>query len=377
MTKISDSDRELLNRVKDVDRLYNEVKICYEQAMQMYEKIQIEENDIQRIIKEKTLGFPWLADAISQYYELCDIKTIDYLTNKPHPAYSAAENIKAISKEKRELQKKFLIARNIVNYYNKLFPWIQEYIGENLDDLVLQIVSQASGDDDVDPVCHFLPSGEYEKLSTIDRNQKALDRYWKSRKTPWQIGRDYERYIGFLFEQKGYIVHYQGIEKGLEDLGRDLICVKGDHTEIVQCKYWREDKVIHEKHINQLFGTTIEYIIHKGNTDKCTAIDSLQQYLNSGKIVAKIITSATLSDTAKSFAAILGIKVFEKHPYKRYPSIKCNISKRDGSKIYHLPFDQQYDRTMIDQEHNECYVNTVEEAEKKGFRRAWRWHGDK
>jgi hypothetical protein len=27
--------------------------------------------------------------------------------------------------------------------------------------------------------------------------------------------------------------------------------------------------------------------------------------------------------------------------------IKCNISKRSGEKIYHLPFDQQYDKVKI------------------------------
>jgi len=47
---------------------------------------------------------------------------------------------------------------------------------------------------------------------------------------------------------------------------------------------------------------------------------------------------------------------------------------RDGAKIYHLPFDQQYDRTKIISDKGEKYVYTVAEAEKAGFRRAWRWH---
>ena len=32
---------------------------------------------------------------------------------------------------------------------------------------------------------------------------------------------------------------------------------------------------------------------------------------------------------------------------KSYPMIKCNISPKDGEKIYHLPMDQQYDRVVI------------------------------
>jgi len=62
-------------------------------------------------------------------------------------------------------------------------------------------------------------------------------------------------------------------------------------------------------------------------------------------------------------------------PLEQYPCIKCNVSLRDSEKIYHLPFDQQYDKTVIGHHKLECYVATVEEAERLGFRRAFRWHG--
>lgn len=69
------------------------------------------------------------------------------------------------------------------------------------------------------------------------------------------------------------------------------------------------------------------------------------------------------------------MEIVEGYPLASYPCIKCNVSRRDGTKIYHLPFDQQYDRTLIEEEKNECYVETVKEAEDLGFRRAFRWHG--
>jgi hypothetical protein len=49
---------------------------------------------------------------------------------------------------------------------------------------------------------------------------------------------------------------------------------------------------------------------------------------------------------------------------------------RDGEKIYHLPFDQQYDRTKIRPGTGEKYAYTVAEAENDGFRRAWKWRPD-
>jgi len=57
-----------------------------------------------------------------------------------------------------------------------------------------------------------------------------------------------------------------------------------------------------------------------------------------------------------------------------YPCIKCNVNRVTKEKIYHLPFDQQYDNTKIF-EKGEFYCRTTEEAERKGFRRAFRWHG--
>jgi hypothetical protein len=60
---------------------------------------------------------------------------------------------------------------------------------------------------------------------------------------------------------------------------------------------------------------------------------------------------------------------------KSYPIIKCNISN-SKEKIYHLPMDQQYDRVIIDPSKGEFYANTIVEAEKAGFRRAFRWQGN-
>ena len=55
-----------------------------------------------------------------------------------------------------------------------------------------------------------------------------------------------------------------------------------------------------------------------------------------------------------------------------FPRIKCNINGGTGEKIYHLPFDQQYERAIISKERGEFYATTVAEAEKQGFRRAFK-----
>ena len=95
------------------------------------------------------------------------------------------------------------------------------------------------------------------------------------------------------------------------------------------------------------------------------------------KIKGVFITTTLLSPKAREFAEALGIIVKEKYHFENYPSIKCNISRSTNEKIYHLPFDQQYDKTIIELERNECFVERVSDAEGLGFRRAFRWKGNK
>jgi hypothetical protein len=108
----------------------------------------------------------------------------------------------------------------------------------------------------------------------------------------------------------------------------------------------------------QLFGTTVLY--------------RLTQKLDVVKPV--FICTTDLSAEATMVADDLDIEV-KYISLKRYPMIKCNISTRNGEKIYHLPFDQQYDRIIIGDQEGEFYAETVDEAEDAGFRRAYRWGG--
>lgn len=209
---------------------------------------------------------------------------------------------------------------------------------------------------------YFISNEEYIKLPEDERNQLALERYIHKKKSNWEIGRDYEMYIGYYYSKKGYTIEYFGIENNLNDLGRDIIAINNDSILIIQCKYWSKEKIIHEKHIAQLYGTSIQYIISQQPKKK---------------VIPLLITNINLSDTARIFAKYLNVEIIENMPLGDFPRIKCNINKdENGYKtlIYHLPFDQQYDRTKICNE-GEFYAFSVAEATKKGFRRAKRFFG--
>ena len=354
---IEENGVSYMNFTKERDTEFDETKKAFE-----------------KIISEKSKGFPWLSEAIADFYRYKDIEIENLLRNKKHPAVKASDEHKEISLQNRNLRGKLKVTEYLLNYYESLFPWITEYVGDDMDDLIEGVADAEHEEENDDPVLKFVQRAEYNSLTPTERNQRALDRYKASRKKNWQIGRDYERYIGYLYENKGFEVEYTGIEMGKGDLGRDLICKKGDAVEIIQCKCWSFEKTIHEKHINQLYGTAIQYYLSFKNTiKKKQSLTLFPELISSGKIGASFYTSTSLSEKAQEFADALGVKIYQNTPLKEYPLIKCNISNT-GEKIYHLPFDQQYDRTLI-RNQGEFYASTVTEAENKGFRRAFRWRG--
>ncbi len=366
-------NKKLESKIIHLEKLEKKILAFNEENKELLKIISTREESLKKIIAEKTIGFPWLSDAISEFYKYLDEEIAFQLATKSHPALKSADNVRQIANENKLLRKQTKIAVNFVNYYETLFPWINEYVGENLDEILESFnISGYDEEGESDPVLKFLTQNEYQNLSSTERNQKALDRYLNSRKKPYEIGRDYERYIGYLYEKNGYKVEYIGIEKGLEDMGRDLICIKNDTIEIVQCKCWANHKTIYEKHINQLYGTAVKYYIeHNQQFTKKSTLNLFPDLMISGKIKATFITSTKLSDVARNFANALGIGFIENKFLEKYPLIKCNLTS-SGEKIYHLPFDQQYDRTLIKNK-GEFYALTVAEAEEKGFRRAFRW----
>jgi len=333
-------------------------------------------NEIEILYKQKSMGFPWLAEAYADYLSLRDSKKQKYLETKSHPALRSAEVVKEIKQEKRILVKENKVLDYKLAYLQKLFPWLEELIAEDEDDV---IPVSLSGDDKIDkedPVSQFLTPEEYKKLPSVERNQMALDRYLKNRnKSKWAIGRDYEMYVGYLFSEKGYQIEYKGIIDGFDDLGRDIIAKKGSEVCIIQCKRWAHFKEIHEKHIFQLFGTVMEYWIQNSKNDKQTSFEVFSNMINDEKIRPIFFTSTKLSTKAKYMADALSVEVEENHQIQDFPRIKCNINTDEfGSetKIYHLPMDQQYDRTIIGNRKGEFYAFTVKEAEDAGFRRAFK-----
>ena len=302
---LSDNSNKYLALKPELDNLENS-------KIKFNEHVKKEREDIDKIIKQRCMGFPWLAEAFADYYSLNDIRREEYLRVKSHPAYSAAEVVREIKNEKKELLKSNKIIRYKINYFEKLFPWLTELIAESEEDEIPVEMENDNEDetDNEDRVKNFLTPEEYRKLPSVERNQKALDRYLSNRnKSNWAIGRDYEMYVGYLYEQDGYSIEYKGIIDGFDDLGRDIIAKKDGSVCIIQCKYWAQYKEIHEKHIFQLFGTSMEYWIKNYNNKNKKSFEDFAKALNDNTLRPIFFTSTSLSDRSKEMANALSIEI--------------------------------------------------------------------
>lgn len=297
------------------------------------------------------------ADIASSLF--CDT-LMNYLIFKPRPALTAAANVKHIKRCFKEELEKYKMFQYKYETIESLYPEIADFF----DDDIFDESTQAAQTSEVETKWKT----ECTAIDEDERAQFFLECYMQSHnKTKWEIGRDYETFIAYLFYKVKnnvgtplFHVIQEGANKKLEDRGRDVIAINKETgmVYICQCKMWAKDKTIFEKHIFQLYGSALDYAIRNN--------------LNRSKVVPVFITTIKLSEYAKKCAEYLGVIVRENFQMGDYAPIKLNINEATGEKIYHLPFDQQYDNVKIENE-GEGYAKTVAEAVEKGFRRAHRY----
>lgn len=343
-------DQEFLKRKKDLETQKADFDTYKRNEIGVIQKLK------QSFSVDVLSGRKWAASYLAGFYSLRQDLIVQYLETKKRPAISAAEAIKKFREERRQLFAENKLLRDKVALYQDYFPFLADLDEEIMCNPSDEFDDAEDIDRTFDRARKYLTAEEYQKLSITDKNQLALDRYLNGNLSKVQIGRLYEMYLGWLYEKNGYVVTYNGIEQGVEDMGRDLICIKPNETVIVQAKCWSQSKTIHEKHVYQLYGTVCTYKIEHPEVKKVKAF---------------LYVTNQLSPIARAAAQMLKIKVEENFALdKSFPMIKCNIG-RSGEKIYHLPFDQQYNKTQI-KSPGEMYCRTVAEAEANGFRRAKR-----
>ena len=190
----------------------------------------------------------WYYSMVAEAAALEATISAQILRLKKRPAVSKAKEIEGPIKEKIvKLTKENARLRLELKIFDEHFPEYAE-IREHILDSEEALFETSEDGDKTDRVRKFLTAAEYERLDETSRNQLALDKYISRNHSQQEIGRLYERYLGYLWESRGWEVQFIGLVDGFEDLGRDLICKKENAVEIIQAKNWASHKTIHEKH---------------------------------------------------------------------------------------------------------------------------------
>lgn len=323
--------------------------------------------DVLSRIRAESALLPSVVEWVDRIQEMIDARDADYLLEKRNRAPKAHEAVLEARADARNWKRQAAVLRNQVALYETQAPWLVETLDYTVDEIAEGLAVLAAEEAErvagADPSSAYIGESEWARLSPVERDQLALDRYFERRqKSAWLAGIAYERYVGHLYESKGFDVAYQGAVLGVSDLGIDLVCRRGDHYTLVQCKRLSEAKGIpvRENTVAQIYGAALFFAHQRGIT--------------ATSVTPVIVTSFELSEQAREFANALGVKFQERRAFTRYPAIKCNVGKH-GERIYHLPFDQQYDVTGVVPADGDYWATSAQEAASLGFRRAFRWQG--
>lgn len=159
---------------------------------------------------KSTPSMSWLSEQYADFFDW-SIQKVEMYLEIYRKAYSSAQTVRNMRAKMKEEIKSLRIYKLRSTYYEKMFPFLADLIAD--DEAVLPANEYAEydqADAATDEAARWLSAEEYGKLSETERNQRALDRYGKRRKTSWEIGRDYEAYIGHMYSQDGYHVEYFG-----------------------------------------------------------------------------------------------------------------------------------------------------------------------
>ena len=350
--KVDDYSRQALSNISEKEK---KLQAFEQRVLNASRELKKREELFKVVLNDYRNKNSLVAKMYADAFLASDKRLTDHLNWKKHPAYALSREIRnSYAVELRELRFKLKQYEYQLEEYKSLYPELED--GGSIQDLIDPEIRYEENPERV-----YLSADEWLRLSEVDKEQLALSRYLSRNHSNAHIGKMYERYIGYLYETQGYIVEYNGIEKGFKDSGIDLICKKNNEVVLIQCKYWSKQSVIYEKYIAQFFGSCKYFELMDSENNLFTSYSYF------------FYTTTQLDEIALKFASMLNIKVYLRPYDKSYPIIKCNINGND--KIYHLPFDQQYDKVKI-KNNLECSVQTIKESKEKGFRRAKRWIGE-
>lgn len=352
--------QEHLKKIREVEDLKQESKQEYLKKLREVEDLK-QELQAKVSLENYELNSTMIK-IFNDFYEKYLSSYEKYFYFKKNPSYRSADYIREIKADYKELQIK-----------NKKLELLLSQFNDEKEDEIIEKEKETNSFNEENIACKYskLNKEEWKKLSYIEKLDLIIQRYKEKWKNKLNIGLEFERYCGYLYEKNGYTVEYNGILKGKSDGGIDLIAINKEKKLYIQCKYWGVNKQIRENTITQLFGSALKKAIDDGEN-----YNTFIEKLNSEKIRIILLTKTELSEEAKLFCRGLNILYKENIEINpNYPIIK-GVSGEE--KIFYIPTDLQYDNIKYKSTYKEYKrFKTCKDAEKSGYRHCYKWKGDK
>ena len=189
-----------------VDKYAENAKLKEKENRNLIEQHAQKEEQFRKVIQSKT-PFATTAMMYSDWKSVVFSEAEHFLRYKQYPAQKAADTVSQLRKdarraimESKEMEYKYLFLLDT-------FPELKQYVDDE-ESLVHLSDFNNYGDfvDGRDRVLDWISQEEYNRLSVDERNQLALDKYKHRHKSNWEIGMEYELYIGYLLRKDGFFI---------------------------------------------------------------------------------------------------------------------------------------------------------------------------
>ncbi|MDK4481959.1 restriction endonuclease [Fusobacterium necrophorum] len=348
--------------MQQLPHLEKQLRIKYEQGFKEMEKEYSSktrglEEEKEKFEAQKSLSIFKLNSTMMKIFDEYTEKRLNayekYFYFKKNPSWKSADYIKGIKKEYKRLEKE----------NRELNLLLSEFIEEEQEEIELN-----NSFDDEEKAFEYgkIEKNVWDSLTYIEKLDIILEKYASTWKNKLNIGLEFERYCGYIYEKRGFQVKYWGILKGKSDGGIDLIAKKKEKTLYIQCKYWSKYKFIRENTVTQLFGAALKFAIDNRDT-----YESFITKVYEKKIEIILLTKTELSEEAKEFCKKLNISYIENIEIENYPRVKL---VEGLEKIFYIPTDLQYDNISF-LSTNKKYSRAIscKEANELGYRHCYRW----
>lgn len=181
-----ESEEKLAAKLKDYEQKYAKKKEAFTSYMATEKDLlmQLHKRFSENILSGRKWAADYLAEIYAQRHELIAYN----LTIQKRAARKAAEEIKSMRQEKKQIFAENLLLKQKLNLYRDYFPFLADLDEEIMCNPSDEFSEAEDIDQTFDRARNYLTAEEYQKLSTTDKNQLALDRYLSRNLSKVQIG---------------------------------------------------------------------------------------------------------------------------------------------------------------------------------------------